>query len=109
MLLDEGMDTGPVIARRTCPVWPDDTAETLTASLFKLGSELLLESLGPWVEERLTAESQDHSAATVTQKLERNDGLADWIFPRPRCGADNGPILLGRVVYQLAREGFEAA
>ncbi len=81
MLLDEGMDTGPVIARRTYPVLPDDTAETLTASLFKFGSELLLESLGLWVEGQLTAEPQDHSAATVTRKLERNDGLADWNLP----------------------------
>ena len=81
MLLDEGMDTGPMIARRAYPVLPDDTAATLTAALFKLGGELLLESLGPWVEGRLTAEPQDHSAATITQKLERGDGLADWTLP----------------------------
>ncbi len=81
MILDEGMDTGPVVARRTCPVSPDDTAETLTAALFKLGSELLMDSLEPWVEGRLTAQPQDHAAATVTRKLERADGLADWSLP----------------------------
>ena len=81
MLLDEGMDTGPIIAKRKHPVLPDDTAETLTAALFKVGSELLLESLEPWVEGRLTAGPQDHSAATVTRKLERSDGLADWNLP----------------------------
>ena len=81
MLLDEGMDTGPVIARRTYPVSPDDTAETLTAALFKLGSELLLDCLEPWVEGQLAAEPQDHAAATVTRKLERGDGLADWSLP----------------------------
>ena len=81
MLLDEGMDTGPIIAKRKHPVLPDDTADTLTASLFKHGSELLLESLGPWTEGRLTAEPQDDSAATITRKLERSDGLADWNLP----------------------------
>lgn len=81
MLLDEGMDTGPIIGHRTYPVSPDDTAETLTAALFRAGSELLIESLEPWVEGLLTARPQDHAAATVTRKLERGDGLADWNLP----------------------------
>ncbi len=78
MLLDEGMDTGPIIAQREQAVGPEDTAETLTAALFQLGATLLSEQLAPWMAGELTCQSQDESLATVTRKLERSDGEADW-------------------------------
>lgn len=81
MLLDLGMDTGPIIARRQYHLSGEETAETLTAALFQLGSQLLLEKLGPWVEGRLTAEPQEDVDATLTRKLERADGQAGWTLP----------------------------
>ena len=78
ILLDEGMDTGPIIAQRVHPISPDDTAETLTTALFRQGAKLLLENLVPWVSGQLAARPQDEASATVTRKLERADGLADW-------------------------------
>ncbi len=78
MLLDESMDTGPIIAQRDQAVSPEDTAETLTAALFKLGASLLSEQLAPWVAGELTCQPQDDTLATVTRKLERSDGEADW-------------------------------
>jgi methionyl-tRNA formyltransferase len=78
MLLDEGMDTGPVIAQLEHPLSGRETAETLTATLFKLGAELLLRNLATWVAGGLTARPQDGAQATVTRKLERADGQADW-------------------------------
>ena len=81
MLLDEGMDTGSIIARRKYPVSSLDTAEKLTSALFQLGSQLLLEKLAAWVDGRLVARPRDQARATVTRKLERNDGLVDWEIP----------------------------
>ncbi len=78
MLLDQGMDTGPIIAQRERAVGPEDTAETLTAVLFQLGASLLSEKLAAWVAGELTCQPQDDSLATVTRKLERSDGEADW-------------------------------
>jgi methionyl-tRNA formyltransferase len=81
MLLDEGMDTGPVIAQLEHPLSGRETNETLTATLFQLGAELLLRELAPWVAGGLTARPQDGTQATVTRKLERADGQADWGLP----------------------------
>lgn len=78
MLLDAGMDTGPIIAQREHPMAPRDTAGSLTEALFRLGADLLLDSLKPWVEGRLSPQPQDDSQATVTSKLERAHGQADW-------------------------------
>ena len=78
MLLNEGMDTGPLIARREYPLAGDETAVGLTETLFGLGGELLRENLPRWQSGELKATPQDDSLATVTRKLARADGLADW-------------------------------
>ena len=75
MLLDEGMDTGPVLARREFPLQGIETAGALTERLFVLGAELLRDTLPSWVAGRLAAEPQDGALATLTRKLERSDGL----------------------------------
>jgi methionyl-tRNA formyltransferase len=78
MLLDNGMDTGPLVAQRSYPLSSQETGDGLTETLFKLGGELLLESLSGWVDGGLEARPQEEALATVTRKLERSDGLADW-------------------------------
>ena len=78
MLLDQGMDTGPVVAQAEHPLNGAETTSQLTATLFALGTELLVKNLEPWVGGSLKATPQDESRATVTRKLERGDGLADW-------------------------------
>ncbi len=79
MLLDEGMDTGPVIAQREYPLSGKETADSLTATLFQRGGEMLLQCLDPWLAGRIKAEPQDDAQATLTRKLERTDGDADWL------------------------------
>lgn len=81
MLLDEGMDTGPAIARRERRITAADNADTLTAALFRDGADLLLETLPGWVCGSIPAIPQDESLATYTAKLERSDGRADWSRP----------------------------
>ncbi len=78
MLLDEGMDTGPIIAQSEYALSGEETTETLTADLFAQGTDLLLDCLSPWVSGKLELCPQDEARATVTRKLERDDGLADW-------------------------------
>ena len=81
MLLDEGMDTGPVIFQREYALTGRETAEPLTAALFQLGAEVLLDCLPSWIAGRLAARPQDEARTTVTRKLQRSDGIADWLLP----------------------------
>ncbi|MDP6498141.1 MAG: methionyl-tRNA formyltransferase [SAR202 cluster bacterium] len=78
MLLDEGMDTGPLIAQHEFFLKGSETTDELTTALFKLGGKLLEESLPQWQSGELLSEPQDESLVSVTRKLERADGLADW-------------------------------
>lgn len=78
MLLDQGMDTGPVIAQRERPIDESDNSATLTETLFIDGAALLVESLRGWTGGSIPAVDQNDDLATYTSKLERGDGLADW-------------------------------
>ena len=78
MLLDEGMDSGPIIAQRTRNIGQDDDAETLTTELFREGADLLNATLPGWVSGDVDALHQDDDLATYTSKMERANGLADW-------------------------------
>ncbi len=81
MLLDEGMDSGPIIAQRARSIEPEDDAESLTTELFREGAALLDATLPAWVSGDVDACPQDHELATFTSKMERADGLADWGRP----------------------------
>jgi methionyl-tRNA formyltransferase len=78
MLLDEGMDTGPIISQREYALSGRETAVYLTQSLFQTGAQLLLDTLGPWVAGRVAPRPQDEIFSTPTRKLERGDGAVDW-------------------------------
>ena len=78
MLLDEGMDTGPILAQRERRVGPETDAAELTETLFTDGAALLAETLPEWMDGSRLAVEQDSNLATYTSKLERADGLADW-------------------------------
>ena len=78
MLLDEGMDTGPVIASEASAIRPRDAADVLTFRLFETGARMLRERLPEWMEGRIEAVPQAESEATTTRLLKREDGNADW-------------------------------
>jgi methionyl-tRNA formyltransferase len=78
MLLDEGMDTGPILLQRSTPIEPREHAPELEARLALLGAELLVETLAGLVGGTIVAKPQDPALATVTGKLERKMGRISW-------------------------------
>jgi methionyl-tRNA formyltransferase len=78
MRMDEGMDTGPVIACERTPIGGDETAGELGGRLAAMGADLLRAKLPDWVAGRVEATPQDDSEATLAPKLEKEDGRVDW-------------------------------
>jgi methionyl-tRNA formyltransferase len=79
MLLDSGMDTGPILAQSDpVPVTGRDTQTTLTERLFKIGSALLPPTLDAYANGEIMPMPQDNSLATVSRLLKREDGRIDW-------------------------------
>ena len=80
-LLDEGVDTGPLLARRVVPIRSGETAGELTDRLAQFGASLLVETLPGWIEGDVTPQPQDHDGATRSAKLEKGDGDLNWEQP----------------------------
>jgi len=81
MLMDKGMDTGPILAQRSVAVELEDSAGSLGERLATVGAELLLETLAPWLEGRLEARPQDDAQATYTKPISKDDAVIDWSLP----------------------------
>ncbi|HEX9414524.1 MAG TPA: methionyl-tRNA formyltransferase [Ktedonobacterales bacterium] len=81
MLMDVGLDTGPIIASRATPVQPGETTGDLSARLADLGAALLMDVLPDWLAGRIVPRPQDDTQATVTRLLRKEDGRLDWTQP----------------------------
>lgn len=84
MLLDEGMDTGPVLRQKAVRIAVDDNAGTLYDKLAAVGAELLGEVLDKIQEGKITSVPQDDSFATYAPKIEKDEGRIDWSLSAER-------------------------
>lgn len=80
-LMDEGMDTGPILLQRKIEITPEDDAGSIEEKLARLGAELMLETLKGLEEGTLKPQPQDHSAATYAPKLKKAHEKIDWARP----------------------------
>ncbi|MBI5586887.1 MAG: methionyl-tRNA formyltransferase [Deltaproteobacteria bacterium] len=78
MLMDAGMDTGPVLLEKRVAIRADDTAEDLAKRLSIEGAALLVETIELFSEGRIRPREQDGSNATYAPILKKEDGAIDW-------------------------------
>lgn len=81
MLMDEGMDTGPILATLETAIGPEEDAGSLGARLAELGAPLLVETLRGLNEGTIEPRSQEHNAATYAPKLLPEERTIDWRQP----------------------------
>lgn len=78
MLLEEGLDTGPILLQQQIPILPEQTAVDLFDELSVLGAPLVVETLAGLINDTLQPRAQDHSQATLARILDREDGRMDF-------------------------------
>jgi len=81
MLMDEGLDTGPVLTSAAVRVRSDDTAGSLTARLANVSARLLLDVLPRWAQGALVPRTQDNAQATYFKMMSKETGEIDWAQP----------------------------
>jgi methionyl-tRNA formyltransferase len=81
MQMDEGLDTGPVFARRSLSIGPDETTAELSERLSALGAELLRDELPHYLAGERPPVAQEHALATLAPILRKEDGAVDWSRP----------------------------
>lgn len=78
IVMDEGLDTGPLLAQRSVPLTGAERTPELTARLFGLGGAMLEEKLPDYVAGRLKPVPQSAEGATLTRRMSKSDGDIDW-------------------------------
>ncbi len=78
MLLEEGLDTGPILLQETVEIGPDQTAVELFEVLARCGAPLVVETLAGLAAGTIQPQPQNHSFATFAPLLDREDGRMDF-------------------------------
>jgi methionyl-tRNA formyltransferase len=81
MYMDEGLDTGDILLRRTIDIVPAETGGSLHNRLAEVAPEALLESLELLAKGSAPRIPQDNALASYAPKLKREDGKIDWSEP----------------------------
>ena len=77
MLMDEGLDTGPILTQIEEPIRPKDTTSTLAARLSTLGANLLVDTIPGFIEGKIKPKQQDNALATYAPMIKKSQGKID--------------------------------
>jgi len=78
MVMEEGLDTGPVYAHESTPIHPTDTGQTLHDRLSDMGATVLEKNLSGLIDRQLAPKPQQEDKVTLARILSRSDGQIDW-------------------------------
>ena len=81
IVMDRGLDTGPIIRQREEAIGPRDDAGSLGARLAAIGAEVLVESAELLASGRAAPRPQDDELATFARKLDPRDRVLRWSDP----------------------------
>ncbi len=81
MLMDEGMDTGGVLAQEEETIQEEDNFYSLSQRLSQKGAKLLVKTLRLWFEGKITPIAQDSSMATYAPPLLKEEYRVCWKAP----------------------------
>ena len=81
MLLDKGVDTGPILDRAQISISAKDTTGSLTAKLSLLAARLLPEVLSRWARGELTPQPQNEDEVVYSAPISKEESEIDWHLP----------------------------
>ncbi len=81
MVMDEGLDTGPVLAMKRLPITPDETSASLHVKLAALGGDVLRESLPAYLRGELKPVPQPSEGVVLAPIIEKDEGRLDFTKP----------------------------
>lgn len=87
MIMDEGVDTGPILLSRNVPIGPEETAGELHDRLAEIGADLLVETIAGLKTGRLQARPQSLENISRGRMLTKEDGRIDWTRPARELAA----------------------
>jgi methionyl-tRNA formyltransferase len=83
MLMEEELDSGPILLQEETDIGPTETAGRLSERLAAIGAELLVKTLQGLAKGKLTPKKQRDDQATYAGRLSKRDGKANWALEAP--------------------------
>jgi methionyl-tRNA formyltransferase len=87
LLMDEGLDTGPILLQQEVSLLPNETAGQLHDRLSALAGDFLVRTLKDLAENRLRERPQDQAKSTYAPKIDRDMSLITWEKPAETVSA----------------------
>ena len=81
MLMEAGLDSGPMLFARSTSIGSAETAEDLSRRLAVLGADLMVETLRALSRDTVTARPQDSAAATYAPRVAKEESRTGWELP----------------------------
>jgi methionyl-tRNA formyltransferase len=78
MLMDVGLDTGPMLLKRSTPIDENEDIIALHGRMSAMGAQLLSETLDGVVAGSIVPQEQDSALSCYAPLLKKEDGLIDW-------------------------------
>ena len=83
MLMDPGLDTGPILLQWTTQIGPEETALELAKRMSTKGADLIAETLQRLQDGTVSLQPQDNSRATRAPLLKKEHGEIEWTLSAP--------------------------
>ncbi len=111
MLMDEKMDTGPILAQEKIQINPQDDFLTLSQKLAKTANKILEKTIIDFVAGRITPQPQKNSATSYCSQITKKDGLLDFtkaaaqlqrqirafvVWPKSYCFWNNQQVIISK-------------
>ncbi len=81
MLMDKEMDHGDILTIEKTPIEAGDTYQSLSNKLSQIGAKLLITTVQEYLDGKVNPKPQDHSKATYTMLIKKEDGYFDISNP----------------------------
>ena len=81
MQMDEGLDTGDIVAMEAVPIGPAETAGSLHDRLADLGARLVVQALRAAEAAPLPRRPQPDEGVTYAHKIDKAEAMLDWSAP----------------------------
>jgi methionyl-tRNA formyltransferase len=78
MQLDEGWDTGDILAQITCPIDSEDSSQSLHDRLATISADLLAETIDNLELGKVLPTAQAESGVIYAEKINKAEGEIDW-------------------------------
>jgi len=78
MIMDAGLDTGPMLTKRAIDIEDDETGQSLHDKLAEIGGDLLIETLPKYLSGEVKPQGQDETLVTYAPQIKKEEGNIDW-------------------------------